>query len=463
MNSVLRTALAATVLAHTIASGTIAADFSFYGRSGDAIEVNFAALPGVPAGATFSDLALNAGYTSHTLLGSALTGVPFLTAGRFWAYPNPAAPGDISSERGWQGTMSGTFKINGETKSFDVVVRPGYTGSGPGSVGQSLEAINRPANNKIYVAQQQQRLRYLGFVPQGGSALVIDGDFGPATNSALKTFQAATLPGVNATQANADGIIGPNTAAWLNAANAPAWVRLTGNSDVWITTGPEQYATSWTADLIYKGSAKAMQAMGHQQGITALSTADGYGSSQWHSTHLVGTDIDLYTEGWYGRGNGTLSALESRVAARGIGFIDAGAAGQVTRIITSNYDVRNRILELRPGTNVFLDSTDVHANHLHIDVGPPTRIAGVANLPGDFDLNDVVDATDYIIWRKGLGITYTQSDYNLWRANFGRTLGSSGGSGGAVPEPAISTLLLLAASGMFLRRRPATSSDSKSR
>jgi hypothetical protein len=65
------------------------ADFSYFGRSGDAIEVNFAGLPGVPAGATYSDLSLNAGFTSHTLLGSTLTGIPFSTAGRFWTYANP--------------------------------------------------------------------------------------------------------------------------------------------------------------------------------------------------------------------------------------------------------------------------------------------------------------------------------------------------------------------------------------
>jgi len=44
------------------------------------------------------------------------------------------------------------------------------------------------------------------------------------------------------------------------------------------------------------------------------------------------------------------------------------------------------------------------------------------------------------VWRKGLGTTHTQADYDVWTAHFGETAGS--GSGGimasqnAVPEPA---------------------------
>ena len=37
-------------------------------------------------------------------------------------------------------------------------------------------------------------------------------------------------------------------------------------------------------------------------------------------------------------------------------------------------------------------------------------------LPGDYNANGVVDAADYIVWRKGLGTIYTQNDYNVWRA-----------------------------------------------
>src|SRR4051794_2587620 len=76
-------------------------------------------------------------------------------------------------------------------------------------------------------------------------------------------------------------------------------------------------------------------------------------------------------------------------------------------------------------------------------------------LPGDFDNNGVVDAADYVVWRKTAGST---TDYNTWRAHFGQTLGggSNGGlSQAAVPEPAslIFAVIALTASTTARRRR----------
>lgn len=70
-------------------------------------------------------------------------------------------------------------------------------------------------------------------------------------------------------------------------------------------------------------------------------------------------------------------------------------------------------------------------------------------LAGDYSKNGVVDAADYILWRNGLGTTYTQADYDTWRSHFGQTTGSgsvlpSVGPLSAVPEPAAITLGLLA-------------------
>jgi hypothetical protein len=87
---------------------------------------------------------------------------------------------------------------------------------------------------------------------------------------------------------------------------------------------------------------------------------------------------------------------------------------------------------------------------------PPT-------IPGDYNGDDVVDAADYVIWRKNLGQpvamngdgadgnrngTVDPDDYNVWRMNFGLVIeepASGAGQTAAVPEPAVSCLLLLAA------------------
>ena len=45
-------------------------------------------------------------------------------------------------------------------------------------------------------------------------------------------------------------------------------------------------------------------------------------------------------------------------------------------------------------------------------------------LAGDFNGNGTVDAADYTVWRNGLGSTYTPAHYDVWKANFGRTLNS---------------------------------------
>jgi hypothetical protein len=81
-----------------------------------------------------------------------------------------------------------------------------------------------------------------------------------------------------------------------------------------------------------------------------------------------------------------------------------------------------------------------------------------ATLSGDFNGNGTVDAADYIVWRKGLGTTYTQNDYNIWRTHFGETFGSGAALlsaeplSAAVPEPATLVILLVGALTLCIRR-----------
>ena len=79
----------------------------------------------------------------------------------------------------------------------------------------------------------------------------------------------------------------------------------------------------------------------------------------------------------------------------------------------------------------------------------------LVSLAGDYNGNGGVDAADYVVWRKGLGTTYTQTDYDIWRSHFGQTPGSGAGASAnvAVPEPTTVLLLMFAAAGLCLRRR----------
>jgi hypothetical protein len=76
------------------------------------------------------------------------------------------------------------------------------------------------------------------------------------------------------------------------------------------------------------------------------------------------------------------------------------------------------------------------------------------DLPGDFNEDDVVDAADYVVWRKTDSGNTTA--YNEWVTNFGRNAVGLGGSGevgsSSVPEPAAFSLLVLSACLLAARR-----------
>jgi hypothetical protein len=90
-------------------------------------------------------------------------------------------------------------------------------------------------------------------------------------------------------------------------------------------------------------------------------------------------------------------------------------------------------------------------------------VDAVATLPGDFNLNGVVDAADYALWRHSFGATGSNpadadgngtvdnDDYAIWRANFGRTISASAtGSTVGVPEPATAFIaVFFALLGLF--------------
>jgi hypothetical protein len=74
---------------------------------------------------------------------------------------------------------------------------------------------------------------------------------------------------------------------------------------------------------------------------------------------------------------------------------------------------------------------------------------------GDYNGDGMVDAADYIVWRKTDGM---QSGYDTWRAHFGQSFSFVGTGSGAsatadnVPEPATIVLLSFATAGFRFRR-----------
>jgi hypothetical protein len=131
----------------------------------------------------------------------------------------------------------------------------------------------------------------------------------------------------------------------------------------------------------------------------------------------------------------------------------------VIRFITSNQDIFDGIRAARPSVPLFYDTSGGHRDHLHIDVGPPTRIAGRADLVGDYNRDDVVDAGDLAVWRQYAGAMFTGQDFLTWQRQVGSSQAAVSGVAAAqgVPEPGGAALVLMTA-GIALGARSRKSS-----
>jgi hypothetical protein len=120
----------------------------------------------------------------------------------------------------------------------------------------------------------------------------------------------------------------------------------------------------------------------------------------------------------------------------------------ITQLLGSKTDPWGR-MTATGGINTF----EILGNSLGVDNINATLAPGLA---GDYNKNHVVDAADYVSWRKNLN---SRSGYDSWRTNFGAVGGTASGistSNMAVPEPlgsaGVWTALLLYA-GLARRER----------
>jgi hypothetical protein len=102
------------------------------------------------------------------------------------------------------------------------------------------------------------------------------------------------------------------------------------------------------------------------------------------------------------------------------------------------------------------------ASTSHPDVfGSYELIPNPNQSPGDFNHDGAADAADYVVWRKGLGATYAQDDYNIWQANFGAMLNPGSGASSplpfpltpVIPEPSTILLAVMSAATLLLINR----------
>jgi T5SS/PEP-CTERM-associated repeat protein len=123
------------------------------------------------------------------------------------------------------------------------------------------------------------------------------------------------------------------------------------------------------------------------------------------------------------------------------------SAGDVFPIVTASGGITGSL-------NLAAAPTLAGGMQWDLDVNPTNVLLSVV-ATGDYNGNGVVDAADYIVWRKsqnqtGPGLAADSNgdgvvnfaDYNFWRSRFGAIVGTGLGLGGAVPEPTCATLLI---------------------
>jgi hypothetical protein len=131
-----------------------------------------------------------------------------------------------------------------------------------------------------------------------------------------------------------------------------------------------------------------------------------------------------------------------------------------------NAPANTALADLPNRTTVLDDLMEPYAGNNNEFVGsdhlPVIADYRVTYLPGDFNTDGRVDAADYVAWRNGLGVTYLQADYDVWRTQFGESAANGLGASSVVPEPSIAALLCVGLLATAFRRTPSCARRDKS-
>ena len=198
---------------------------------------------------------------------------------------------------------------------------------------------------------------------------------------------------------------------------------------------------------------------------------DNDGSTNWHYDHTVqpsGNTNDFFSvalhELAHALGLGTSSEWSDLIvagtfrgsqaqAANGGTFPPASgghwAAGTTSTIFgTSTTQEAALDPNITRGTRKLFTTLDAAAME---DIG--WTVVPPAGLIGDYNADNLVNATDYAIWRDSLGSGSVIGNYGEWRTNFGQSLGAVSSVQISTPEPSSALLASLACLVGYAARR----------
>jgi hypothetical protein len=226
-----------------------------------------------------------------------------------------------------------------------------------------------------------------------------------------------------------------------------------------------------TSDFTLSAWTKGDPAMDPWGRIFDKGFASGYALGKRSFTNTIGSEF--LASGSQGNGFGTTSDLIDNtwhhVAVTKSGttltiYADGDAENSETVSGATQTSSLPLLIGFNPGEGIqgywkgLLDELRIYDRALS-----PGEIAALAvnpnpDLNGDYNDDGIVDAADYVVFRKYLGTntslpndttpgTVQQVDYDVWQANAGRTSGSGSTIGAPVPEPAA---IGLAAAGLIV-------------
>jgi autotransporter-associated beta strand protein len=240
-----------------------------------------------------------------------------------------------------------------------------------------------------------------------------------------------------------------------------AWTLATGTSTLDVRSN-----ASTTISGIISGTNGTSALTKISPGTLTLSGANTYQGG----TTISGGTLELSNaSAKLGTGNVTVTGIGTSLA------IDSGATDAIGNSATLSLS-NNALLNLGAGVNervgflsldtAFQPNTTYGSSQSNAVVkldmyfsGTGILTVGPAIVAGDYNNDGIVDAADYVIWRKNVGqpsqtlpndttgVLIGDAQYNLWRTNFGSTTAVPGSgslaSSSAVPEPSSIGLLML--------------------
>ena len=370
------------------------------------------------------------------------------------------------------------------TQTLPTPRLPGAAGSGVTSGQHDTVILDRPnANITVTLASGTHNIRKLytreALNITGGSLTINYSPSADSTPISAQFSEAVTLTGgslsVHTLQVDATrtftlggGTLALNTVNLMPHSTTPAKIAMTGN----VNFNPLANAAAVIANGAGAGSSGRIDLTG---GNRTFNVANGSAVTD------LSINVPIINGALTKSGAGTL-ALNGANTYSGDTTVQAGTLSLGSAFLSNTADVfltTGSTLNLNFGSSSdIIDSLFINgisqavgkwgamgnANadfQTSIITGTGLLQVTTAPLAGDYNQDGTVDVADYLVWRNSLGSDTSlanddtagvgQDDFDRWRANFGRAVGSGSGfaSEAAVPEPASLALFAFACAVLY--------------